>query len=93
MALTRGRNINFNNKGLGDKILGLSRNDCHVKATHNCTPLSISMVNRKISPDVKLAAVSSHEQGILHLHEILDCDRNVVCHNCLLYSIWSDARP
>jgi transposase len=31
------------------------------------------MVNRKISPDVKFAAIRLHEQGILRLHEILDC--------------------
>jgi hypothetical protein len=31
------------------------------------------MVDRKISPNVKLAAIRLHEQGILRLHEILDC--------------------
>jgi hypothetical protein len=42
------------------------------------------MVNRKISPDVKLAAIRLHEQGILRLRVVLlhfgnRKDRNVVC--------------
>ncbi|KAG2037897.1 hypothetical protein BDR03DRAFT_896139, partial [Suillus americanus] len=31
------------------------------------------MGNRKISADLKLAAIRLHEQGILRLDEILDC--------------------
>ncbi|KAG2039023.1 hypothetical protein BDR03DRAFT_860850 [Suillus americanus] len=31
------------------------------------------MVNRKISSDIKLAAICLYEQDILSLHEILDC--------------------
>ncbi|KAG0708420.1 hypothetical protein DFH29DRAFT_795058, partial [Suillus ampliporus] len=31
------------------------------------------MGNRKISADLKLAAIHLHEQGILRLDEILDC--------------------
>jgi hypothetical protein len=62
MALTRERNIIKQQKRTWWGILGTlsSRNDCHVKVTHGFTPLSISMVNRNTTPEVKLAAIRLH---------------------------------
>ncbi|KAG0695733.1 hypothetical protein DFH29DRAFT_984880 [Suillus ampliporus] len=38
------------------------------------------MANRKISRDVKLAAIRLYEQGILRLHEILECSWLLTTH-------------
>ncbi|KAG2343940.1 hypothetical protein BDR05DRAFT_883364 [Suillus weaverae] len=46
------------------------------------------MGNRKISPDLKLAAIRLHEWGILTTHEILECvgfSRHTFLRICKLY--------